>query len=611
MATTLHLDCSDKKKVGTVEIEDLRVIPVVFLPGVMGSNLKAGKKLVWRFDSPASLLGWSLPGSGSVERKKLLHPDKVEVDDQGEIPLSEGTQDSLALQYPESPSDKEAMARYAEAVRQAVDNVQPEARLFGTRKDRGWGEVAKDSYGSFLVALQSALYQDKPTKRGQTLNTRYQKLVDETLGTECGLDSLERKCIDTMAPYHFPVHAVGYNWLGSNKASAERLSERVDKIISDYKKRGMKCHKVILVTHSMGGLVARYYSECLDPPGRDKIYGIVHGVMPSIGAAAAYTRMKRGTENPQTGVDGIVGYITSHILGRNAAEMTAICSQSPGPLELLPSTEYGTDWLKISDRHGNVQSLPGNNPYEDLYLNRKDWWKLIDENLLNPLNTSLNKNQIEADWKVYKNLIIKNVKPLHEQLSGKYHPHTYSFYGKAAGSAIPEAYLTQETALWEGALAGGVPGTYPSMVMLNDGRLDLNEVSFIRTVEDIFSAEEQAWGVTEHHRVVYAWVGQRFTLRSACENGDGTVPVCSGQLSGLPPITAGRACTRTEKLVLPKGLNCWRGYCSAMERNFIHGASGAVNRRWSGLLALVCSTACHSGRKWCATMLCALLVRCC
>ncbi|HHU7966300.1 TPA: esterase/lipase family protein, partial [Escherichia coli] len=45
MTSTMHMDRADKNKVGTVEIEDLRVIPVIFLPGVMGSNLmdKKGK----------------------------------------------------------------------------------------------------------------------------------------------------------------------------------------------------------------------------------------------------------------------------------------------------------------------------------------------------------------------------------------------------------------------------------------------------------------------------------------------------------------------------------------------------------------------------------------
>ena len=30
--------------------------------------------------------------------------------------------------------------------------------------------------------------------------------------------------------------------------------------------------------------------------------------------------------------------------------------------------------------------------------------------------------------------------------------------------------------------------------------------------------------------MVYGWVGQRFTLRDACENGDGTVPLRAGQI---------------------------------------------------------------------------------
>jgi predicted component of type VI protein secretion system len=42
-------------------------------------------------------------------------------------------------------------------------------------------------------------------------------------------------------------------------------------------------------------------------------------------------------------------------------------------------------------------------------------------------------------------------------------------------------------------------------------------------------------------------------------------------------------CTRTVKQALPKGLNCWRDYCSATERSFIRSGSEAVSLRWSGL----------------------------
>ncbi|HCT7788850.1 TPA: esterase/lipase family protein, partial [Klebsiella pneumoniae] len=53
MSTTMHMDRADKNKVGTAEIEDLRVIPVIFLPGIMGTNLKENSeeknaKAVWR-----------------------------------------------------------------------------------------------------------------------------------------------------------------------------------------------------------------------------------------------------------------------------------------------------------------------------------------------------------------------------------------------------------------------------------------------------------------------------------------------------------------------------------------------------------------------------------
>ncbi|PJX34349.1 hypothetical protein CWM53_00015, partial [Klebsiella sp. A-Nf5] len=154
-----------------------------------------------------------------------------------------------------------------------------------------------------------------------------------------------------------------------------------------------------------------------------------------IGAAATYTRMKRGTENTESGLAGAVGYLTSHILGRNAAEMVAIGSQSSGALELLPANDYGDDWLKVVDRDGSILTLPRDLPvgeddkkenclYSGLYLNREKWWKLMDENLLNPFNTTLNSSQINTDWEAYSNLLA-DVQAFHENLMGKYHPQTY------------------------------------------------------------------------------------------------------------------------------------------------------------------------------------------
>lgn len=155
MTSTMHMDRADKNKVSTAEIEDLRVIPVIFLPGIMGSNLMDKKgKSIWRYDDSMSLMGWSLPTSGPKERKRLLHPDRVEVDNRGRIPAPPDAQEKLiqlGQQYPEDPSDKEAMDNYTQAVREALDNMEPEAKLFGSRHDRGWGEVLLQATALFLM----------------------------------------------------------------------------------------------------------------------------------------------------------------------------------------------------------------------------------------------------------------------------------------------------------------------------------------------------------------------------------------------------------------------------------------------------------------------------
>jgi hypothetical protein len=94
--------------------------------------------------------------------------------------------------------------------------------------------------------------------------------------------------------------------------------------------------------------VARYYSEVMGQ--RDRVLGIVHGVMPATGAAATYKRMKAGTE-------GLAGLA----LGPTAAAMTAVVGSAPGPLQLLPSRDYGMGWLQIRDGDRFV-ALPGNVP---------------------------------------------------------------------------------------------------------------------------------------------------------------------------------------------------------------------------------------------------------
>jgi len=191
----------------------------------------------------------------------------------------------------------------------------------------------------------------------------------------------------------------------------------------------------------MGGLVARHYTEVLG--GAAQVYGVVHGVMPDLGAAATYKRVKAGTEGR-----GIEGAIVSRVLGDTAAKMTAILAQAPGPLQLLPSAQYGDGWLMIKDGE-HLTRLPKRpekagescDPYGEIYTVRGKWWGLIDDKLINPLDVK--KQTMDADWESYAKLISEQVKTFHQGIANRYHPHTYAFYGDDA------AHKTWGNVVWE------------------------------------------------------------------------------------------------------------------------------------------------------------------
>ena len=432
-----------------------RVIPVVFVPGVMGTNLKTKETAtpIWLLNDTWSAMPWMT--KKPQERKQLLDPGKTQVHGGGRI---------------------------------ASGTAQTEAEL----RRRGWGEVAYLSYGEWLVWLENALNDVHPgTDYGRKgLRASLCEIVTP------GLEKLERDEVALSYRYQFPVHAVGYNWLQSNAVSAVRLATRIDEITAWYRKQfNYRCDRVILVTHSMGGLVARYYSEVMGQ--RDRVLGIVHGVMPATGAAATYKRMKAGTE-------GLAGLA----LGPTAAAMTAVVGSAPGPLQLLPSRDYGMGWLQIRDGDRFV-TLPASDPYSEIYTVRGTWWGLCDDQLLNPLDSA--KKTVDQDWDTFARLIVKQVQPFHDDISGRYHANTYAFYGdddkhKAYGNVT----WTQQT---PPLLRGGVP---PMTDLLGP-----------RGTEDPATGG-QLVKTTLDGKAAFA----KFVLRDADEHGDGTVPVRSGRAPG-------------------------------------------------------------------------------
>ncbi|WP_392560235.1 lipase family alpha/beta hydrolase [Orbus mooreae] len=345
----------------TLFIEKERlIVPIIFIPGVMGSNLKerttkSFSKPIWRLDGNMSAIGWSFPHYGTAKARKLeLDPDKTEVDDRGTVvdaAEKECSQIEDEFSREKRDIDEDEIQKYIDAynikqqkIEEAIKN-NPENKRFGTRKERGWGTVGYISYGEFLEKFQESLFEPK----GHTL-AALNKLIQAPLFTldEGSKTSLipEDEQIAHCNNFYFPIHAMGYNWLESNEDSANRLKELIEVTLPRYyKKRGQNCDKVILITHSMGGLVARYYTQVLG--GSTKVYGVINGVQPSTGAVAAYTRMKRGTEVNSTFIGKIEDGIMENVLGKDAAEMTAVCAQAPGNV----TTSYGTHHVN----HGNIK----------------------------------------------------------------------------------------------------------------------------------------------------------------------------------------------------------------------------------------------------------------
>ncbi|MGV8003151.1 hypothetical protein QPK14_13905 [Photorhabdus temperata subsp. temperata] len=450
-----------------------RVIPVIFLPGVMGSNLqnKRGNE-VWRVDGYGSMWGWVIKGSET--RKKLLDPENTEVDSRGR-----------------------------------VDDNDKEGPKFPSRKERGWGEVAYMSYGEFLSWLQVALddqdelLHNRLNKTGKQTLRQQLELMD--LQAEIGEEKLSLNEIKLSYQYQFPVHAMGYNWLQSNVESAKNLADYISKIVKDYKRRGQPCEKVILVTHSMGGLVARHCSEVLGK--RNDILGIVHGVMPTYGSPMAYKRMKAG-EN------GIVGLV----IGKDGAQLTPVMAQSPGPLQLLPGLRYGTGWLQIKDGR-TLYTLPKRDPYKEIYLQRDKWWGLCEERLMNPANEKQNPAIMQADWDKFTKTITKSVRPFIEGLNGRYHNNTYAFYGN---SMKYRSYGVVRWVVRTLVNRGNDPG-----LAFNSPVYDPYNNHFAGTRMVGYSTEPNKPNDHSHLKA--------FAIADPQQPGDGTVPVESGKFaaSGL------------------------------------------------------------------------------
>jgi hypothetical protein len=418
---TVHMTETSDTIRHDVKLPPRKIIPVIFLPGVMGSNLRLSKERQKKLERPdnrswrpddmmgtvnevglalfdTDIGGW-YKNATPAQRQLMLDPNETEVE---------------YYHYTESkgrfdPEGKETLA--ADQRHQNVpDSLQPIPPLMGpslrmghlpnrrtTAKRespaqiarwRGWSEVLfKGAYGQMLTTAESYLNNMFVHDR---INSNWQRVLanPRTFGAVDFDTALTEQDLRKVAACWYPVHAMGYNYLKSNGKSARVIADRIRGLTTGYQKRGFQCDEVIIVTHSMGGLLARAlihpkYGNLLNDPSV-KVLGIYHNVMPTMGAAASYKRTRFGFLEGS----GTIAEIGASVLGIDGKHATAILANAPAALELFPGSAYGKAWLKVVDGSGReMWSLPrnGESALENIYLQTADkWWRLLHPDWVNP-----------------------------------------------------------------------------------------------------------------------------------------------------------------------------------------------------------------------------------
>jgi len=378
---------TDIEHVGEVQRE---AIPLVFLPGIMGSVLRRsgttgeGKgtdglpNMRWDPGDP-KFMWWQYSGvDGATRRRMVVGPSGDEFD--------------------------EGFLK--------VHNTNPEGD--------GFQGVSKSTYHPFLAFLRNQSHWGPLTNL-----------------------------------FEFPVYAIGYNWSDTNKNNGKKVAKRIDDIIAEAKSVTGKCEKVILITHSMGGLVGR--SATLLWGAKDKVAGIVHGVQPVTGSCGAYWRVKAGFEGFGP---------ASRVLGNSGKNVTPILGNMPGGLELLPNKHYfdgdnSKQWLTVKHQGRVELALPKADPYTEIYRVKatgdetkhkgRKFWALIDPDLLDPGRQVVQANENSLDglaaaaavepWDQYINQLNK-AEAFHTQLKDDFHDNTFCFHGTDHDSAERIEYKT-------------------------------------------------------------------------------------------------------------------------------------------------------------------------
>ncbi|MDR1889812.1 MAG: alpha/beta hydrolase [Zoogloeaceae bacterium] len=338
----------------------------------------------------------------------------------------------------------------------------------------------------------------------------------------------------------------------------------LEEITAGYRKmttagKNLVCENVILVTHSMGGLVARLAAK-IDQEGRQRILGVAHGVMPATGAATAYKRTRSGFEGA-----------SAVILGWDGADMMATMAYAAGPLELMPFPNYNANfdpyqtpeatprkhWLRACHQDGRNNEISYDLGTKDfmgsIYLSDEEnvWWRLMKEELINPAGKEERAKKIKearkngkviaaendqtTDFDKFALLMTKTVQKTQSELSSGevdyYHPVTYAHYAadreqksfnEVCWRNTEGFYRLSKNDMPLDAMRRITPGSVP--LPHKDETPDYllgKEIS-----DDLLG--KVTLQLEDKNDAAYHYYSATFKIDKPREPGDGTVPACSG-----------------------------------------------------------------------------------
>lgn len=538
-----------------VAVPPSKVIPIIFLPGVMGSNLRMtverSEKLERKVDGRLDRRAWRPDDYGAADTamgNDIGNWFKNATPAQRQLDFDQNQTEVEYYHYTASNGrfDPEGADTIAADVRHknVPDNLAAIPPLLGnglhvytasTRprfeakvatpaqlaRWRGWSEVLfAGPYGQMLKTVEEYMNnmikngkEAQPWKlwsfnpeTGDKITSNLTELLwqdPKKFGAASGA-AISIQDLKQIAPCWYPVHAMGYNFIKSNAISAMEIADRVRGLVKGYQSRGLRCSEVIIVTHSMGGLLARAlihpsYGNMLNDSAV-KVLGIYHNVMPTIGAASAYKRMRFGFSEHSINPKAIV---TAKVLGKDGPNATAVLANAPVPLEMMPGAAYGKNWLKVVDMHNRVlRSWPDGNDaaLDSIYLQpHEKWWRLINPDWVNPARVE--ERLGGGISQVMKR--IKDASAFLHSIETTFHPVTFASYCASLSQASYGEIVFKATDLDARAYA-------------RDGKSpDWLEPTSWRLLSDAGDGKVTVRGGNRKINL---------ELQSACDAGDQTVP---------------------------------------------------------------------------------------